>query len=431
MSSYVLLLTGGIGSGKSCAIAHLASRGACVVDLDDVTHEALHEPQVIEALVERFGSQIVGEDGQVVRKRLANLAFVDEESTQALNSITHPVITRRLSDYLKTLKSQVENKGSNDNPQVIAVEVQVAEAIDPAIADEVMTLACPCGIRRERAYGRGMTYKDFDRRDGFQIPDDHRIALAHTVIDASGDMADVIAALDAWWDERERQGWASPSLRERVETPTPVEQPAGLPSPTIAFVGRHNSGKTTMVVRVISELVGRGIDVGSVKHHGHAGFDIDVKGKDSWRHRHAGASEVAISAPDQFALIRSISCETTMEDTVRQMAPHDVVVIEGYRHSVMPCIEVIRAANVRDRAAGEVFVRAVEAGEPFAFDPAEVERELAHDADRLPNEHTVAVLSDMPRVRAAAAKVGMRPFEIDDVAGVCDFIEREIVGSLG
>ena len=63
-----------------------------------------------------------------------------------------------------------------------------------------------------------------------------------------------------------------------------------IPSPAVAIVGRHNSGKTTLVEKLIAELVSRGLDVGSVKHHSHKGFDIDYPGKDSYRHRAAGAS---------------------------------------------------------------------------------------------------------------------------------------------
>ena len=61
-----------------------------------------------------------------------------------------------------------------------------------------------------------------------------------------------------------------------------------VPSPAVSFVRRHNSGKTTLIVKLIEELVARGHDVGSVKHHSHAGFTIDIPGKDSYRHRAAG-----------------------------------------------------------------------------------------------------------------------------------------------
>lgn len=63
-------------------------------------------------------------------------------------------------------------------------------------------------------------------------------------------------------------------------------------------VGRHNSGKTTLLVRVIAELVSRGFDIGSIKHHGHCDFDIDVPGKDSYRHRESRFSRCGCGFPD-------------------------------------------------------------------------------------------------------------------------------------
>ena len=78
------------------------------------------------------------------------------------------------------------------------------------------------------------------------------------------------------------------------------------PSPAVAIVGRHNSGKTTFIVKLIAELTARGYDVGSVKHHSHPGFEIDIPGKDSYRHREAGATETVIAAPGQLARVKAV-----------------------------------------------------------------------------------------------------------------------------
>ena len=117
------------------------------------------------------------------------------------------------------------------------------------------------------------------------------------------------------------------------------------PSPAVSIVGRHNSGKTTLIEKLIAELVGRGLDVGSVKHHSHVGFDIDIPGKDSWRHRHAGASETVIAAPGQMARIQTTNGEAECADIVASMPGHDVVIVEGYRKSGLPTIEIMRAGN--------------------------------------------------------------------------------------
>ena len=199
----------------------------------------------------------------------------------------------------------------------------------------------------------------------------------------------------------------------------------GLASPALAFVGRHNSGKTTLVVQVIAALVAQGIDVGSIKHHGHAGFDIDVPGKDSWRHRDAGANEVAICSPDRFALMRELEEPLEAAQIVNMMRPHDVVIVEGYRHSGLPTIEVMRAANERDAAAAEAFLAAVQAGDPFSFDAGA----LGRDADRMPDGLTVGVASDIPAVLDAARMAGMEAFDLNDPAVIAAYIARELAAN--
>ena len=105
-----------------------------------------------------------------------------------------------------------------------------------------------------------------------------------------------------------------------------------IPSPAVAVVGRHNSGKTTLVVSLIEELVSRGRDVGSVKHHHREGFEIDIPGKDSYRHRHAGASETVIASPGQMACIKTVEGELECTQIVKGMPGHDIVIVEGYRN---------------------------------------------------------------------------------------------------
>ena len=114
------------------------------------------------------------------------------------------------------------------------------------------------------------------------------------------------------------------------------------PSPAIAIVGRHNSGKTTLVESTIAELTRRGYDIGSVKHHGHKGFDIDYPGKDSYRHRAAGATETVIVAPDKMARVKTLEHDLECSEIVASMPNHDLVIVEGYRKSGLPCIEIMR-----------------------------------------------------------------------------------------
>ena len=128
-----------------------------------------------------------------------------------------------------------------------------------------------------------------------------------------------------------------------------------VPSPAISIVGRHNSGKTTLIEQLIAELVTRGHDVGSVKHHSHVGFDIDYPGKDSYRHRAAGASETVIAAPGQMARVKTMSGEVECADIVRSMPGHDIIIVEGYRKSGLPTIEIMRSGNEADARVADVF----------------------------------------------------------------------------
>lgn len=227
-----------------------------------------------------------------------------------------------------------------------------------------------------------------------------------------------------------------------------------VPSPAVAIVGRHNSGKTTVIVKAIRELTARGWDVGSVKHHSHVGFEIDYPGKDSYRHREAGATETVIACPGQMARIKTIEGEMECADIVRSMRGHDIVIVEGYRKSGLPTIEVMRAGNTADERVAEVFAEGARRGWQLGTDfvqfgkgdtpPAndeEARERMEHAAavadaaaaqapdvaGKLPTESTVAVISDIPEAVEAARTYGIPCFDLDDTAGLVGFLEEHYV----
>jgi molybdopterin-guanine dinucleotide biosynthesis protein B len=113
--------------------------------------------------------------------------------------------------------------------------------------------------------------------------------------------------------------------------------------PIICFVGRSNSGKTTFIERVIPELVRAGYKVATVKHAGH-GFDLDTEGKDSWRHKQAGASSVVILSKGSMALFADVSEQLTVE-AVRDRfldGSYDLIIAEGWKHEGYPKIVIVR-----------------------------------------------------------------------------------------
>lgn len=113
--------------------------------------------------------------------------------------------------------------------------------------------------------------------------------------------------------------------------------------PIVCFVGRSNSGKTTFIERVIPELVGAGYKVATVKHAGH-GFDLDTEGKDSWRHKQAGASSVAILSKGSMALFADVSDQPTVEEVRDRFLDetYDLIIAEGWKHEGYPKIVIVR-----------------------------------------------------------------------------------------
>ncbi|MBI5970878.1 MAG: molybdopterin-guanine dinucleotide biosynthesis protein B [Deltaproteobacteria bacterium] len=113
--------------------------------------------------------------------------------------------------------------------------------------------------------------------------------------------------------------------------------------PVVSIVGVSGSGKTTLLVKVVAELVKRGWRVNTLKHDAH-GFSIDRKGKDSWKHKKAGASSVALSCPDKIAVIKDVKKEWPAERIIAGfLLDADVVITEGYKKAASPKIEVVRA----------------------------------------------------------------------------------------
>ena len=114
----------------------------------------------------------------------------------------------------------------------------------------------------------------------------------------------------------------------------------------IGLAGWSGSGKTTLLTKVIPRLVARGVTVSTVKH-AHEDFDIDRPGKDSYRHREAGATEVLVSSRVRYAVMHELkgAPELTLRQILDKLSPADLVVIEGYKRDAHPKLEVYRAAN--------------------------------------------------------------------------------------
>lgn len=116
-----------------------------------------------------------------------------------------------------------------------------------------------------------------------------------------------------------------------------------MPIPILSIIGKSNSGKTTLIEKLIPELKRRGYRVATVKHHAHAGFEIDQPGKDSWRHAQAGSDVAVIAAPDKLAMIQRLDQELTLDEIATKLSGVDLILSEGYKRAAKPAIEVVRA----------------------------------------------------------------------------------------
>lgn len=155
-------------------------------------------------------------------------------------------------------------------------------------------------------------------------------------------------------------------------------------------VGWKNAGKTGLMERLVAEISGRGITVSTVKHAHHS-FDVDHPGKDSFRHRVAGAREVLLASRNRVALMQELreEPEPSLPELLARLSPVDLILVEGYKRDAHPKIEAHRSVTGNPLIAPE--------------DPS-----------------IRAVASDVPLDCAQPV------FDLDDTVGIADFILQQV-----
>jgi len=113
--------------------------------------------------------------------------------------------------------------------------------------------------------------------------------------------------------------------------------------PIVCFVGRSNSGKTTLIEKLIPELTQEGYRIATIKHAGH-GFDLDTEGKDSWRHKRAGASQVVVLSKGSLAMFTDVPEELPVEEVRDRFVNDgiDLIIAEGWKSEGFPKVIVVR-----------------------------------------------------------------------------------------
>ncbi|MFC6639220.1 molybdopterin-guanine dinucleotide biosynthesis protein B [Sulfitobacter sp. JBTF-M27] len=136
------------------------------------------------------------------------------------------------------------------------------------------------------------------------------------------------------------------------------------------IVGWKNAGKTGLMERLVTEITGRGFTVSTVKHAHHT-FDVDHPGKDSFRHRAAGASEVLLASRNRIALMQELrgAEEPDLTTLLARLSPVDLVLVEGYKRDSHPKVEAHRAETGNPLIApDDLTVRAVASDVPLDLD---------------------------------------------------------------
>lgn len=195
----IVIVTGGLGSGKSTAVRYLSSLGAQTLDLDELAKRLLDPGSpVLDAVARRFGSDITRPDGSLDRSLLASRAFKSAEETRALNAIVHPAVIAEIRAIVAGLRS------SSTRPSALVIEVPLlSEAPELAdIADVVVALRAPEELRTERASDRNtLSEEEIRRRMALQATDEERSRLADVEIENAGTAEHLLRELDRVWRE--------------------------------------------------------------------------------------------------------------------------------------------------------------------------------------------------------------------------------------
>ena len=206
-----IAVTGGIGSGKSTVAEMLAAKGAVHLNADAIVHE-LQQPgeAVFAAMVAHFGERVVGEDGNLNRRAVADIVFSDAEHLKALNEIVHPAVRaemqRRRDEHLEQgsvviseIPLLVEGRLKARKPEAEKEDGETEAPPQPDFAGVVVVTAKP-EVVLERLVGRGVSEEDARNRMKNQASNEERLSVADFVIDNSGPLSSLEAEADRCWD---------------------------------------------------------------------------------------------------------------------------------------------------------------------------------------------------------------------------------------
>ncbi len=201
-------LTGGLGSGKSTVSRMLDERGAVVLDADGFARDAVRVGSPgYDAVIARFGQELVADDGELDRARLASIVFNDEEALRDLEAIVHPFVRRMVENGI------VENSGSDR--VVILVNPLLIEMGTHRDCDVVVVVSASPPTQLERVVARGMDPADAEARMAMQMPLDERAPHADVLLDNEGTLEELERQVERLWTHPRGQSRRGRGLTRR------------------------------------------------------------------------------------------------------------------------------------------------------------------------------------------------------------------------
>ncbi len=202
-------LAGGVASGKTYVAMQFACLGARLVNADKLGHEVLEVPEVIRQLTSRFGNQILDQKGQIVRSRVAEIVFGDDDVSKEeltfLEQITHPRIAEKI-------QKQIEDAAEQKNPALVLDAPLMFKACWDQLCDKIVFVHASREVRLRRAMARGWTEDHFELREQSQTPMDIKRSRATDVIDNHDSKETVQQILELW------KKWNLPLLNQNEVT---------------------------------------------------------------------------------------------------------------------------------------------------------------------------------------------------------------------
>jgi dephospho-CoA kinase len=195
-SKAVIGLVGGIGSGKSLVARLLAERGGFIIDADPIAHAALRDPAIRERVVARFGREVLGNDGEIERKKLAVPVFADENARRELESWVFPWVGKRAEELIRR---------ANMDPAVKFIVVDAPVMLEAGwnrVADRIIYVDTPREVRLTRLAQRGWTPEQISARERAQLSLTEKARRADAAVDNAGSSEATARQLD-----RILRGW--------------------------------------------------------------------------------------------------------------------------------------------------------------------------------------------------------------------------------